>query len=49
MTAVASEAETARNEAIKELHLAIEALWCGEVTSAQSHAQCAIGWTWEIQ
>lgn len=44
-----TEAEQARQAAIKELRLAILALQCGEMTSAVNHAHCAIAWTAEIQ
>jgi hypothetical protein len=38
----------ARRQAIHELRLAILALECGEMTSAENHAFSAIAWVREI-
>lgn len=43
-----NEAEAFRAQAIHELRLAILALECGEIVSAQNHATCAIHWANEI-
>lgn len=43
------DCEAARQQAIKELRLAIVALECGEVHSAETHAHASVAWMHEIR
>ena len=42
------DAETSRSHAINELRLAILALECGELISAENHALASVAWVREI-